>query len=139
MGVGDFIANPQPFEAPHSKSVFIPDYIINPHPRFAALATNVRSRRGEKVDIQVPLFPDVNTPEFAPAPTDGASSAANLYALPPGYSMEPDKNIHMDAMGFGMGMCCLVSCVTGTSNFYSSFNFSFIFFFFCAASDIPRP
>jgi hypothetical protein len=37
MGVGDFIANPKPFDAPYSQSDFIPDYIINPHPRFGAL------------------------------------------------------------------------------------------------------
>lgn len=60
--MGDFIVDPQPFTAPHSQSQFIPDYIINPHPRFAALTTNIRSRRGTKVDIQVPLFRDINTP-----------------------------------------------------------------------------
>ena len=27
MGVGDFIYNPQPFDAPHSLSDFLPDYI----------------------------------------------------------------------------------------------------------------
>lgn len=100
LGVGDFIKNPLPFAAPYSQSEFIPDSIINPHPRFAALTTNIRSRRGSKVDIQVPLFRDANTPEFS-----GAQSATNL---PEGVKLEPDMNIHMDAMGFGMGMCCLV-------------------------------
>jgi glutamate--cysteine ligase catalytic subunit len=107
LGVGDFVKNPRPFTAPYSRSEFIPDYIINPHPRFAALTTNIRSRRGSKVDIQVPLFPDVKTPEFAEN-GDRAAAAANL---PEGYKLEPDTNIHMDAMGFGMGMCCLVSFV----------------------------
>ena len=32
--------------------------------------------------------------------------------LPEGYNLEPDTNIHMDAMGFGMGMSCLVSKFT---------------------------
>ncbi len=64
LGVGDYIHDPKPFEAPHSQSLFIPDYIINPHPRFAALTRNIRERRGEKVDIQVPLFRDEYTPEF---------------------------------------------------------------------------
>ena len=107
LGVADFIVDPQPFAAPHSKSDFIPDYIINPHPRFAALTTNIRSRRGQKVDIQVPLFKDINTPEFvnqAAQKEDGSK-----VSLPEGYRLEPDTNIHMDAMGFGMGMCCLVS------------------------------
>ena len=89
MGVGNFIHSPQEFSAPHSHSVFLPDYVVNPHPRFAALTRNIRLRRGTKVDIHMPLFPDVNTPEFK--------------------DENNDKEIHMDAMGFGMGMCCLVS------------------------------
>jgi glutamate--cysteine ligase catalytic subunit len=109
LGVGDFIDNPRPFAAPHSKSEFIPDYIINPHPRFAALTTNIRSRRGSKVDIQVPLFKDANTPEFAQAA--GTSGEKGPVDLPEGYKLEPDTNIHMDAMGFGMGMCCLVRTI----------------------------
>ena len=101
LGVADFIVDPQPFSAPFSKSDFIPDYIINPHPRFAALTTNIRARRGSKVDIQVPLFRYINTPEFG--------NGAVTTALPEGVKLEPDTNIHMDAQGFGMGMCCLVS------------------------------
>ncbi len=108
MGVGDFIHNPLPFEAPHSMSEFIPDYIINPHPRFAALTRNIRARRGSKVDISVPLFRDVNTPEFMNAGLF-IENDENPQALqmPPGYKLEPDTNIHMDCMAFGMGMCCL--------------------------------
>lgn len=68
----------------------MPDYIINPHPRFAALTRNIRERRGKKVDIRVPLFRDINTPEF-----QGDSEKG-----------EPPM-IDMDAMAFGMGMCCL--------------------------------
>ncbi len=37
---------------------------INPHPRFATLTGNIRRRRGDKVDIRVPLFRDARTPEF---------------------------------------------------------------------------
>jgi glutamate--cysteine ligase catalytic subunit len=99
MGVGDFIANPQPFLAPYSKSIFIPDYIINEHPRFAALTTNIRERRGKKVDIRVPLFRDVNTPEFQPE--------SGNRTVPPGYRLEETPEIYMDCMAFGMGMCCL--------------------------------
>ncbi len=110
LGVADFIVDPQPFCAPHSKSDFIPDYIINPHPRFAALTTNIRSRRGQKVDIQVPLFKDLHTPEFANQTAQ--KEGGKMVPLPEGYKLEPDTNIHMDAMGFGMGMCCLVSTAT---------------------------
>ena len=46
------------------------------------LTQNIRARRGEKVDIRIPIFKDVNTPEDL-------------------------EEIHMDAMAFGMGCCCL--------------------------------
>lgn len=124
MGAGDFIDSSKPFSAPYSQSSYIPDHIINPHPRFAALATNIRSRRGAKVDIQVPLFRDTNTPEYqcknSDCPAVDNSKSSNISDdtttdssvssdLPPGYKIEVDNNIHMDAMGFGMEMCCLVS------------------------------
>ena len=47
-----------------------------------------------KVDIRVPLFHDLNTPEFIRETTTPV--------------LESDTEIHMDAMAFGMGMCCLV-------------------------------
>jgi len=47
-----------------SQSSYIGDAIINPHPRFGTLTANIRHRRGEKVCIRVPLFQDVNTPEY---------------------------------------------------------------------------
>ena len=47
-----------------TQSDYIGDSIINPHPRFGTLTANIRQRRGEKVNIRVPLFRDVNTPEF---------------------------------------------------------------------------
>lgn len=49
---------------PVTESNYIGDGIINPHPRFAALSANIRKRRGEKVNIRVPLFHDTNTPEY---------------------------------------------------------------------------
>lgn len=49
---------------PRTDSEYIGDDIINPHPRFGTLTENIRKRRGEKVNIRVPLFRDVNTPEY---------------------------------------------------------------------------
>lgn len=51
--------------------------MINPFPRFGALTENIRRRRGENVDIRVPV----------------ASREGELLKEP----------IHMDAMAFGMG------------------------------------
>ena len=47
-----------------TESEYISDGIINPHPRFGTLTANIRKRRGENVCISVPLYRDVNTPEF---------------------------------------------------------------------------
>lgn len=62
------------------------------------------------MDIQVPLYRDSRTPEFfreaANDNNDAAAAAAGSYVDD---VIEPDTNIHMDAMAFGMGMCCLVS------------------------------
>lgn len=109
--MGDFIANPLPFSAPSSLSNLVPDYAINTHPRFAALTENIRERRGSQVDIQVPLYQDVNTPEFKEDRSKW---------------LEMDQNIHMDCMAFGMGMCCLVRVFT--SSYFSMYVVIFVLF-----------
>ena len=62
---------------PIANSKYISDYIINPHPRFGTLTRNIRMRRGENVNITCRK------------------------------SEDGSKNIHMDAMAFGMGCNCL--------------------------------
>lgn len=86
-----------------SLSLFFPDQCIFPgHPRFKTLTRNIRMRRGEKVAINLPVYKDVKTPspyieQFPQAPPGcpEATSAA-----------KPD-HVYLDAMGFGMGCCCL--------------------------------
>lgn len=74
-----------------ARSLYFPDQAIFPgHPRFKTLTRNIRERRGEKVDINLTVYKDQNTE----IPVDGA---------PPN---RPDA-VHLDAMGFGMGCCCL--------------------------------
>lgn len=47
--------NPDTSEKGVSMSRFFPDEAIFPgHPRFATLTRNIRSRRGSKIDIQIP-------------------------------------------------------------------------------------
>ncbi|PWN53196.1 GCS-domain-containing protein [Violaceomyces palustris] len=106
--------NDAPFTEPHfeprgeaSRSMFLPDQIINPHARFPTLAANIRKRRGSKVAINVPIFKDERTPSpfIDPSvpwdrdlfPEDGEAKA--------GAALQ--DHIYMDAMGFGMGCCCL--------------------------------
>ena len=72
-----------------SKSLFFSDKCINKHPRFGCLARNIRERRGEKVEIKIPIYKDQNT---------------NLNIT----KEEPFADqIYMDAMGFGMGNCSM--------------------------------
>lgn len=71
------------------------------HPRFARLSENIRKRRGEKVAINIPVYRDTNTPspfieDLSVLGDDGSSQRA----------AKPD-HVYMDAMGFGMGLCCL--------------------------------
>jgi hypothetical protein len=69
MGVGsDFCRPPFPLGGAVADSAYVPDGIINSHPRFAALTANIRARRGSHVDIQLPIFRDTKTPEYAAHP-----------------------------------------------------------------------
>ena len=107
MGVGEFYspAVEGDFEVPYSESSFVPDKIINPHVRFSTLVQNIRIRRGSKVNIQVPLFRDVRTPEFLRSdPSYPPDSIPSILAP---HVIEPNECINMDCMAFGMGMCCL--------------------------------
>lgn len=109
LGVTDAPFTDPPYEANGnaSRSLFLPDEIINTHVRFPTLTANIRKRRGSKVCMNVPIFPDTNTPRpfIDPSiPYDRAlfpeDSEAKLGAALP-------DHIYMDAMGFGMGCCCL--------------------------------
>ncbi|KAF9529245.1 glutamate-cysteine ligase catalytic subunit [Crepidotus variabilis] len=96
-----------PKDAISSHSLFLPEEITNPHARFPTLTANIRRRRGSKVAINLPIFFDEKTPKpfIDPAipwdrdvyPED--SEAKNGAAL--------TDHIYLDAMGFGMGCCCL--------------------------------
>ena len=99
LGVGQFTEPAHAAGGPHADSLFVPDAVINPHPRFGALTRNIRERRGAKVDIRVPRFRDTHTP--APSAPAGGP--------PPRTAAEADRmpEVYMDAMAFGMGCCCL--------------------------------
>jgi glutamate--cysteine ligase catalytic subunit len=85
-----------------SKSIYIPDEAINPHPRFPTLTANIRKRRGEKVDIAVPVFQDRGTHETLRLQSEHAAAMGA-----PLSASFPADSIHMDAMAFGMGSSCL--------------------------------
>ncbi|KAF9478808.1 glutamate-cysteine ligase catalytic subunit [Pholiota conissans] len=109
MGVPGQFTEPyfNPRDAISSHSLFLPEEITNPHARFPTLTANIRRRRGSKVAINLPIFFDDNTPKpfiDLTIPWDRSvypedPEAKHGAALP--------DHIYLDAMGFGMGCCCL--------------------------------
>jgi glutamate--cysteine ligase catalytic subunit len=99
IGVGEFTEPALPAGGPVTKSLFVPDDCINPHPRFAALTGNIRKRRGANVDIRMPRFRDTHTP--APSRPVGCAQPSTVEEA------NAMDEVYMDAMAFGMGCCCL--------------------------------
>jgi len=91
LGVGHFTHPAHEPRGEIAQSLFTPDELIFPHHRFATLTKNIRTRKGRKVEILVPVYKDENT-----GPVDNK-----------GYEGAGDDFIYMDSMAFGMGMCCL--------------------------------
>ncbi|KAI9675892.1 MAG: Zn finger-containing GTPase- Activating Protein for ARF [Trizodia sp. TS-e1964] len=89
------------------RSQFLPDEIANPHIRFPTLAANIRARRGRKVEVNVPVFRDENTPWPWMDPTVNY----DLHKYPEDDDVRngavKENHIYMDGMAFGMGSCCL--------------------------------
>ncbi|XP_064457194.1 glutamate--cysteine ligase catalytic subunit-like [Ornithodoros turicata] len=89
-------------KAAHMPSLFLPEEMVFPaHPRFKTLARNIRERRGKRVVINVPIYKDDNTrwPFTEDWRALGDDGEAERSARP--------GHVYMDAMGFGMGNCCL--------------------------------
>jgi glutamate--cysteine ligase catalytic subunit len=108
LGVPGVFTDPFfPPSGPKLRSQFVPDEIANPHIRFPTLAANIRWRRGRKVQVNVPIFHDTNTER----PWKDPSVNYDLHTWPEDDDVRngaaPDDFIHMDAMAFGMGSCCL--------------------------------
>lgn len=99
FGTSNFCHPSQTPNGPIAESLFVPDDLIFPHPRFHTLTKNIRERRQSKVEIRRPLMIDEQTQKpkytdlsFVPKTVEEADSMNHVYA---------------DAMAFGMGSCCL--------------------------------
>ncbi|GFF46820.1 glutamate--cysteine ligase [Aspergillus lentulus] len=103
----DYIQPYYPPSGPALRSQFVPDEIANPHIRFPTLAANIRSRRGRKVELNVPVFVDKNTP----VPFKDPTVNYDLHKWPEDDDVRngaaKEGHVYMDAMAFGMGSCCL--------------------------------
>ncbi|KAJ1496003.1 glutamate-cysteine ligase-domain-containing protein [Baffinella frigidus] len=86
-----------------SRSLYIPDEAINPHPRFPTLTANIRKRRGEKVSIGMPIYQDTDTAQTLKAQRQGVEDKIDVAEI----SKLPLDGIYMDCMAFGMGAGCL--------------------------------
>jgi len=124
LGVGEYTFPSTLPYGPVARSVFTSDDVINPHPRFATLSRNIRVRRGEKVDISLPLFIDENTDtdqslipndpqhrhmlEEARKLHDDTNDSDTAYMkLDEALKTKVGSYIKMDSSAFGMGCCCL--------------------------------
>ncbi|KAF1815241.1 GCS-domain-containing protein [Eremomyces bilateralis CBS 781.70] len=107
LGLGDYITPYYPPSGEKLRSQYVPDEIANPHVRFPTLAANIRSRRGRKVEVNVPVFRDEKTSWPWMDPTVNY----DLYKWPEDDDVRKgavkENYIYMDAMAFGMGSCCL--------------------------------
>jgi glutamate--cysteine ligase catalytic subunit len=107
LGTPDCTVPSYPVSGSKLRSQFVPDEIANPHIRFPTLAANIRSRRGRKVEINVPVFKDENTQW----PFKDPSVNYDLHQWPEDDDVRngaaKENHIYMDAMAFGMGSCCL--------------------------------
>src|ERR1700760_587809 len=107
LGMPDCTTPPYFNSGPKLRSQYLPDEIANPHIRFPTLAANIRSRRGRKVQINVPIFRDENTTWPFWDPTVNY----NLNKWPEDQDVNrgavKENCVYMDAMAFGMGSCCL--------------------------------
>lgn len=105
MGCPQFTSPQTKPIGPASQSLFLPDEIINRHVRFPTLTANIRKRRGSKVAINLPFYPDKHTKlldDTIPADRDlfPSDKEPHIGASIPGH-------VYMDSMGFGMGASCL--------------------------------
>lgn len=89
---------------PALQSLFLPDEIINRHVRFPTLTANIRKRRGSKVAINLPMYPDKNTKLL-----DDSIVKRDLFKSDrePFLGASIPGHVYMDSMGFGMGLSCL--------------------------------
>lgn len=104
MGCGIFTSPAAKPIGPASQSLFLPDEIINRHARFPTLTANIRKRRGRKVAINLPIYPDVETKLL-----DDSIPHRDLFPSDeePWLGASKPGHVYMDSMGFGMGSSCL--------------------------------
>eukprot|EP00178_Gracilaria_changii_P027385 TRINITY_DN873_c0_g1_i1.p1 TRINITY_DN873_c0_g1~~TRINITY_DN873_c0_g1_i1.p1 ORF type:complete len:742 (-),score=111.92 TRINITY_DN873_c0_g1_i1:7768-9993(-) len=130
-GCGVFTSPPTTPFGPVAKSFFTSDLVISPHPRFPTITKNIRTRRGRKVSIEVPLFIDDKTPANMPLIPDDpehrvllkqsrdrimrndVENTSDIRMLDAALDTFVKDKIVMDSAAFGMGSSCLQVTIQG--------------------------
>lgn len=95
--------SPKRSDGSGSRSRFVPDEVITPHPRFLAFVANIRHRKGVKTCALLPLAADA---AGTPAPCAMQEvSPKTPWDLEDTDDPVKDK-IYLDAAAFGAGSCC---------------------------------
>ena len=114
------LENPDPETTSfYSKSVFVPDGLANPHPRFPSLTENVVHRRGAKQAILIPMeevdHDFSKDPQWALARDIKEIDRFEIHELSRKTFNPVKGHIYMDSFSFGMGQNALQVTV-GCSN-----------------------
>ncbi|GMM38762.1 glutamate--cysteine ligase [Saccharomycopsis crataegensis] len=107
MGTKEFTNKVYEANGQASHSLFLPDQIINRHARFPTLTKNIRTRRGSKVAINVPIYPDTHTQPLDEIDHNIPKRDLFFEDSEPFLGAAKPGHIYMDSMGFGMGCSCL--------------------------------
>lgn len=117
FGLDDFLTPVATVESPNAttRSIFVPDAVISPHPRFSTLVNNIRLRRGAKPVVAVPVFRDKHSLQSNNNQAETNWSLARDIHTMDRFEVEQLANdtmnpiqdhIYMDCFAFGMGMSC---------------------------------
>ena len=97
------------------RSQFLTDDMVSPHFRYQAIHANIRSRRGRKVEMNVPVYRDVSTPWPFHDPTVNY----DLHRWPEDNDVRngaaKKNHIYMDSSLFGLACCGLQVTVQATN------------------------
>lgn len=108
FGLQSSITPEYPPSGPQLKSQFIPDEVTTQRIRYTSSAKNIRIRRGRKVQINVPIFRDEQTPWPFRDPSIDCSLHTDPHDDVEACKVAAKVNhIYMDAQVFGTGTCCL--------------------------------
>lgn len=105
-----------PSSSDEARSQFVRDDMISPHVRYRTIDRSVRSRRGRKVEVNIPVYRDRKTPWPFHDPTVNY----NLHRWPEDEEVRngavKENHIYMDSTSFGVYSCCALQVTVQARN-----------------------